>query len=165
MIRAAAKNFQDVASTIAMMKNRIHKSAGFSLVEIMVAMVIGLLGMVIMLQVYTNFEGQKRTTAGGDDAQNAAAIALSGLQNNIQQSGWDIASGVLGCNLTLPASGVLPARVVPIAPVVINPPINVIPLGDVNTDTLLIVYGTSNGGQEGSRLSSIAGGGSASTRS
>lgn len=145
------RNLQDAITAIFMMKNRRQKSAGFSLVEIMVAMVIGLIGIIIMLQVYSNFEAQKRITAGGDDAQNAGAIALYGLQRDIQQSGWGIsASGVLGCNLTLPASGAVPARTLAMAPVMINPAPSIIPLGDSNTDTLLVVYGNGNGGQEGS---------------
>lgn len=119
-------------------------SAGFSLVEIMVAMVIGLLGMLIMLQVYSNSEAQKRTTAGGDDAQNAGAIALYGLQRDVQQSGWGISStNLLGCNALLRAGVTLNA----IAPVTINHAS--ITGQDANTDTLVIVSGNSNGGQEG----------------
>lgn len=142
-----SRNLQDA---ISVRKNRIQKSAGFSLVEVMVAMVIGLLGIVVMLQIYSNFEAQKRTTAGGDDAQNTGAIALYGLQRDIQQSGWGIsATGVPGCGLTLPASGAVPARTIVMAPVTINPASGVIPAADANTDTLLIVYGNGNGGQEG----------------
>jgi type IV pilus assembly protein PilW len=147
------RNLRGVLPAIALMKNLMQKSAGFSLVEVMVAMVIGLLGIIIMLQVYTNFEAQKRTTSGGDDAQNAAVIALYGLQRDVQDSGWGIsASGVLGCSLTLPASGVIPARIIGLAPVTINPVATVIPAGDANTDTILVVKGNGNGGQEGDQV-------------
>lgn len=61
---------------------------GFTLVEIMVAMVIAMLGIVIIMQMATMFDAQKRTTTGGDDAQNTGAIALFGLQQNIQQAGY-----------------------------------------------------------------------------
>lgn len=77
-------------------------SAGFSLVEIMVGMVIGLIGMIVILQVFGLFEGQKRTTTGGDDAQNAAAIALFGLQHDIEQAGYGISDvSLFSCNLQL----------------------------------------------------------------
>jgi type IV pilus assembly protein PilW len=131
---------------------QVKKSAGFSLVEIMVAMVISLLGMLIMLQVYSNSEAQKRTTAGGDDAQNAGAIALYGLQRDIQQSGWGISSiNLLGCNAQLRA-GPPAVTLNAIAPVTINHAS--ITGQDANTDTLVIVSGNSNGGQEGDTVTS-----------
>lgn len=137
-------------TAIAWTKSSEKGSAGFSLVEIMVAMTIGLLGMLIMLQVYSNFEAQKRTTAGGDDAQNVGAIALYGLQRDIQQSGWGISSTrLLGCNLTVSAG---PTTDLAIGPVTINHAS--ITGQDANTDTLVIVFGNGNGGQEGDTVSS-----------
>lgn len=128
---------------------QLKESAGFSLVEIMVAMAIALLGMLIMLQVYSNSEAQKRTTTGGDDAQNAGAIALYGLQRDIQQGGWGISSiNLLGCNVLLRAGVTLNA----IAPVTINHAS--ITGQDANTDTLVIVSGNGNGGQEGDTVTS-----------
>ena len=53
-------------------------AAGFSLVEVMVAMVIGLLGIIVMMQMFSVFEGQKRTTTGGDDANSSGAVSLYG---------------------------------------------------------------------------------------
>ncbi|MFZ2302446.1 MAG: PilW family protein [Gallionella sp.] len=132
--------------------SQLKESAGFSLVEIMVAMAIGLLGMLIMLQVYSNSEAQKRTTAGGDDAQNAGAIALYGLQRDIQQGGWGISSiNLLGCNVQLRA-GPPAVTLNAIAPVTINHAS--ITGQDANTDTLVIVSGNGNGGQEGDTVNS-----------
>ncbi len=72
---------------------RSHRhEQGFTLVEIMVAMVIGMLGIIIMMQMSSMFESQKRTTTGGDDALNAGAIALYGLQQSAQQAGYCFAS-------------------------------------------------------------------------
>lgn len=140
-------------TAISWTKSSKKGSAGFSLVEIMVAMVIGLLGILIMLQVYSNSEAQKRTTAGGDDAQNAAAITLFGLQRDIQQSGWGISSvNLLGCNVLLRAGVTLNE----IAPVTINHAS--ITGQDANTDTLLMVSGNGNGGQEGVIVTSQFGG-------
>jgi len=76
-------------------------SAGFSLVELMVAMVIGLLAIIVMMQMFSVFEEQKRTTTGGDDALSSGAIALNSMQQDIEQAGWGLSSvRVLGCNIT-----------------------------------------------------------------
>ena len=141
-------SLQGAGIAVANLKNRTRRSYGFSLVEVMVAMVIGLLGMIVMMQVYSTFEGQKRTTTGGDDAQNAGAIALYGLQRDIQQSGWGVSAfNLIGCNVQLRAG---PVTLNSIAPVTINHAS--ITGQDTNTDTLLIVYGKGNGGQEGDNV-------------
>lgn len=129
-------------------QNLRRKTQGFSLVEIMVGMVIGLLGMIVIMQVFSVFEGQKRTTTGGSDVQNNGAIALFGLQQNIQQSGYGTATfNLASCNIALPSGGTVIA-----APIVINPAAAVIPAGDPNTDTLLVTYGNSNNSTEGDTI-------------
>ena len=65
-------------------------AAGFSLVEIMVGMVIGMLGLIIMMQVFSLSESQKRTTTGGGDAHSNGAIALFGLQRDLRQAGFGV---------------------------------------------------------------------------
>ena len=125
------------------------RHAGFSLVEVMVGMVIGLLGMVVMLQLFSVFEGQKRATTGGSEAQNSGAIALYGLQRAVEKSGYGLSAyRMIGCNMTLAATtnrGVITIN--NLAPVVINHA--AIPAGDANTDTLLIAYGNANSPLEG----------------
>lgn len=117
---------------------------GFSLIEIMVGMVIGLLGMLIVMQVFTASEGRKRNTMSGDDAQTNGAIALFSLRREIQHAGYGLSSPeLLGCNLQVRAG----LTINNIAPITINHPS--IPAGDTNTDTLLVMYGNSNGDSEG----------------
>lgn len=123
-----------------------RRTGGFSLVEIMVAMVIGLLGMIVMMQVFALFEGQKRTTSGGSEAQNTGAINLYTLQRDFQQAGYGVsAMNMLGCNVALP-SGITIGNM---GPLTINPASTVVASGDANTDTLLVFYGTSNSPTEG----------------
>jgi type IV pilus assembly protein PilW len=127
--------------------------SGFSLIEIMVGMVIGLLAIIVMMQVFAVSEQRKRTANAGSDAQNSAVIALDGIQRNIGQSGYGFAlTRLLGCNLQLPFGAP-----VPIAPVIINPPVAVIPAGDANTDTLLVSYGLGNDQPEGYNVLSQSG--------
>ena len=72
---------------------------GFSLVDIMVGMVIGLLTMLVIMQSYSAFEGQKRTTTTGMEAQENGLIALHALETDIRQAGYGmVASGALACN-------------------------------------------------------------------
>jgi type IV pilus assembly protein PilW len=121
--------------------------SGFSLVEIMVGMVIGMLGIIVIMQVFALFEGQKRTTSGGAEAMNTGAIALSGLSDDIRQSGYGfIATNLIGCDVVLRTGVTLKAM----APVTINSAS--IPAGDANTDTLVIAYGNSETLPEGNNI-------------
>jgi type IV pilus assembly protein PilW len=65
---------------------------GFGLVEIMVGLGIGMLAMVVVMQVFTQSEGQKRTTTGGADAQSNGAIALSMIERDSKMAGWGMAN-------------------------------------------------------------------------
>lgn len=121
-----------------------RRSTGFGLVEIMIGMVIGMLGIIIMMQVFALSEERKRTTTGGGDALTEGVMALYALQRDIRQSGYGIGDvKVLGCNMLLRAGVTLTAM----APVTINHAS--IPAGDANTDTLLVVYGNTNGSPQG----------------
>ncbi len=69
--------------------NKINfRQNGFSLVEIMVGLVIGLLATLVIMQVFSTFEGQKRTTSGNADAQTNGTIALATIQRNVQMAGY-----------------------------------------------------------------------------
>jgi type IV pilus assembly protein PilW len=137
------------------MSSRVHKThcneSGFSLIEIMIGLVIGMLGMLVIMQVSTIFESQKRTVTGSGDAQNGGAIALYSVQRDIQQAGEGISTlGLIGCNVLLRAGVTISAM----APVTINH--SSIPAGDANTDTLLVVYKGSNSPPEGNLITSQA---------
>ncbi len=123
--------------------------SGFSLVEIMVAVVIGMLAMIVMMQMFSVSEGYKRSTTGGADAQTIGAIALFGMQRDMRQSGYGIGNlNLMGCSLLLPTGLTLTN----LAPVIINPATTILPAGDINSDTMLIVYGNGNGSSEGDLL-------------
>ena len=131
-------------------------SRGFSLVEIMVAMVIGMLGILIMMQVFSVAEGQKRSTTGSGDAQSNGAMAIYSLQRDIRQAGFGFnALNALGCQLTIPAP--VTHALTQLAPVVINPPTTDVPAGDANTDTLLVTYARSLGAPEGDAITMVSG--------
>lgn len=131
-----------------------HATArGFTLVEVMVAMVIGMIGMIIMLQVFSAAEGQRRSTTGTGDAQGSGAIAMYTLQRDIRHAGFGFnALNVLGCSLALPAPA--SRTLAQLAPVVINPPPADVPDGDANSDRLLIAFGSGSGSPEGDVVTS-----------
>ena len=125
---------------------RRNKEAGFSLVEIMVGIVIGMFAIIVMLQTFSLFEERKRTTTGGSDAMSEGVMALYALQRDIRQAGYGVSAlDILNCPVTL--SGVS----IPLAPVTINPPTAIVPRTgiDANTDTLLVIYGNSEGQPQG----------------
>lgn len=63
---------------------------GFSLTELMVGMVIGLLATLAIMQVFTAFEGQKRSTSGNADAQTNGSVALYSLQRDLRLGGYGL---------------------------------------------------------------------------
>ncbi len=129
-------------------RRKAQRQAGFSLIEMMVGLVIGMIAVVVVMQVFALSEGNKRTTTGNDDAQTSGALALTALQRDIRQAGYGISDfAVIGCNVTiLPSGWTVPAM----APVAINPA--GIPAGDANTDVLMIGFGNSAGSAEGDRV-------------
>ncbi|MCO5108979.1 MAG: PilW family protein [Burkholderiaceae bacterium] len=66
---------------------------GVTLVELMVALVIGSLAVLVIQQVMAVFEGQKRTSSGGSDAQVNGAVALFSIEREIRQAGYGLFGG------------------------------------------------------------------------
>jgi type IV pilus assembly protein PilW len=73
---------------------------GMSLPEILAAVLIGLIGMIVIMQVYATSEERKRTTTGASDAQITGNIALFTLESTIRSAGFGMVSAdnnMLGC--------------------------------------------------------------------
>ena len=94
-----------------------HHNTGFSLVEIMVGMVIGLISTIIVMQVFATFEGQKRTTTGGSDAQTNGGVGLYTIERDMRMAGYGFADAT-GCALASSFNGTALAPLV-LAPVTI----------------------------------------------
>lgn len=78
--------------------HRRLRDQGFSLVELMVAIVIGMLSMLAVLQVFTTFEEQKRVSTGGSESLEHGAITLNMLSTRIAQAGFGMmVPNVLDC--------------------------------------------------------------------
>ena len=61
-----------------------RREAGFTLVELMVGLTIGMLATVVIMQVLSVFEAQKRSTTGTADAQTNGGIALYTITRDLQ---------------------------------------------------------------------------------
>jgi len=76
------------------------RQAGLSLVEVMVAVLIGLIGILIITQAYITGDRFNRSTLGEGGAQTNGLIALYNIERDVRLSGYGIAnSNVLGCGL------------------------------------------------------------------
>lgn len=93
---------------------------GFTLVELMIGMVIGLLSTLAITQILLVSEGQKRSTTSGSDAQIGGLLALDALRQSIQMAGYGFASArtSIGCPLEAKFNGTgvagFPANLVPV---------------------------------------------------
>ena len=121
----------------------------------MVALAIGMLASIVMLQMFALSEERSRTATSGGDAQSNGAVTYYQMQSNLARAGYGLNFPALfNCSATWQvASGSSIAKTVRIAPVTINPVDasggSLIPVGDPNTDTLLVMYGNSDSQPEG----------------
>lgn len=76
-------------------------ATGFSLVELLVAMAIGLIGTVVIFQVFAVFEGQKRTATSAGDAQQNGLLAMANIERDARMAGYGLTYvPLLGCNVS-----------------------------------------------------------------
>lgn len=144
------------------MRHHARRQNGFSLLETMVGLVIGLIATLVIMQVYATFEGQKRTTTGGADAQINGTLALYAIQRDAGNAGFglpvaDSAANALNCpvgtSIDPDGAGAIPA--LDIFPVTITD-------GGAaagNSDSIAFRFGagTFNVGTATTKISSISG--------
>jgi type IV pilus assembly protein PilW len=127
--------------------NRLPRSyqTGFSLVELMVGMAIGLLATIIVIQVMSVFDAQRRTTTGSADAQTNGGIALFSIARELKMGGYPLlplTDSALECTTTS-FNGVAPGAIT-LTPVSIT---NGVAAAGVNaSDRITIRYGNSQMG-------------------
>lgn len=76
-------------ATHRLMRSRAA-AAGFSLMELMVGLAIGMIAMMVIIQVMSFFEAQRRTTSGSADAQTNGGIALYSIARDLQMGGYPL---------------------------------------------------------------------------
>jgi type IV pilus assembly protein PilW len=80
--------------------NLRYRARGFSMVELLVAMLIGLIGTIIIFQVFEVSEGIRLSTTSGGDAQQNGAVALYVLEHDLRNAGMGFNDvGFAGCKI------------------------------------------------------------------
>lgn len=117
---------------------------GISMVELMVAMAISLIGTIIIFQVFEASEGIKRTTSSGGDAQQNGAIALYSIERDLRNAGMGFNDvPIAGCNIVgydsqrVPTDFPIAGATLLLVPVRISAGANA-----VTPDQLVIMYGS-----------------------
>jgi len=118
------------------------------LIELMVGMLISLICVLAIMAAFAVFEGKKRTTTSGDDAQQNGSYTLYELERQIRTAGSGLVQGksysVWGCPITALTSAAMPA---PFNNAALNLPATtqVIPVliasGGANPDVISVMSG------------------------
>jgi type IV pilus assembly protein PilW len=153
-------------STNAMKTSHRAQSAGFSLVELMVSMVIGLILTLAITSVMTSGESNKRSTTTLNDANQTATHISFLLDRTLRSAGsgfvqsWSAAAGggALGClvNASRDGTAILPrpsAIAAPFASVPLN--IRLAPVviqRETDSDVLTVMSGTAGFAEVGRRV-------------
>lgn len=163
----------DLSESNKMLRKSVYYQSGVTLVELMVALVIGLLVSLAIYNVMSLQEGRKRTTNSINDIDQSGAYGLYTLDKSIRSagSGFSNASSTsYGCKLNASLSGtqVLPAGTLPapfaavlaaiggsfrLAPVLI-----VNGVGQNSSDALITMNGTAGLGETSTSFTAIPAG-------
>src|SRR5512134_984868 len=77
-----------------------QRQLGMSIVELMVAVVISLIGVLVIFQVFAVNEGVRRSTTGGSDEQASGLLGLMLLERELRHAGFGMNDpDLVGCNM------------------------------------------------------------------
>ncbi len=115
-----------------------RRQAGMSLVELMVAMVISLIGVIVIFQVYAVNEGVRRSTTQGSDTQTSGLQALLRLERELRAAGYGINDfDLLGCTMAMWDNQAAPPNV----PNFALAPVRIVTNAGAAPDEIDIIYG------------------------
>ena len=120
---------------------RRRRASGFSLIELMVGVAIGLIGILVMFQMFALWDSHTRSTTAGGDAQVSGTLAMFNMERDVKAAGFGFgaaSSPFMGCNVQ--ANDVSPPRAFnfPLRPVTITVGAGGAP------DQISILYGNSS---------------------
>lgn len=143
--------------------SRRRHVAGFTLIEVLVALVISLLGALAIMQIYVGSEAGKRATGSLAEAQSGGLVALFSIERDLQQAGLGFMNlATLGCNVRSNLASnfnnisLQPVTIVPASASQTHPS-NLwgVSLGDANSDMIAIATGDASTMVEGA-LTTVA---------
>lgn len=129
-----------------------QKAFGFSMIELLIGVVIGLMTTLAITHVFSSFEGRKRMITSGNDAQSSGVLAMYYIQRDAQNAGFglplnnsnDPSPLLCPLNTSINQGGV----VMNLTPVQITD-------GGTGSDTINIRYGTSPSGGASMRATGV----------
>lgn len=85
-----------------MRRARVARAAGFSLVELMVSVVIGLLAVLFATRLMTDAERNKTAALGGSDSMQNGMLAMFSISGDVEQAGFGLNDPlIVGCDTVL----------------------------------------------------------------
>jgi len=133
-----------------------RRQAGLTLLELMIGMTIGLVGSLAIVQVFSQSEVHRRTTAGAADAQQAGTIASWRLMRDLRLAGSGLQHGqtLWGCPLQawrggatlLPRGGGWPAPFAAMPAALSLAPIAVLDGGGNAPDSIVVMSARTGAG-------------------
>lgn len=89
-----------------MMRACLKPARGFSIVELMVSVVIGLLALMFATRLIAGGEVNKQNALGGSDAMQNGVMAMFSISNDINQAGFGLNDPILvGCDTLMVDGG------------------------------------------------------------
>ena len=121
--------------------HQISRHRGFSLIELLVGLAIGLLIAYGVVRIYVASDGRNRNIGAKNDAQMAASLGAYALEQDIRLAGRGFSGAegdMLGCNLSVHVQDATPSTVAfTLAPLVITDG------ADGAPDEIRVFYGNS----------------------
>lgn len=77
-----------------------RSQTGLSLVEIMVGVLIGMIGIVVIFQMLATSEERKRTVSAGSDVQVSGIIGMTSLERDVREAGYGYSSAAYDAGVT-----------------------------------------------------------------
>lgn len=83
-----------------------RRENGFSIVELMVSIVIGMLALMFATRLIANAETSKQSSLGGSDSMQNGMLALFSITHDAAQAGWGLNDALItGCNTVFTDTG------------------------------------------------------------
>lgn len=122
------------------------RNRGFSLVEVMVGMVMGMIVLLVIMQAFSLAEGYKRTTTSGVDSQVNGMLALRTLEAEIRMAGYGLTgTGASTCpSINQYYNGTVTLNTIMM-------PVKLVD-GGTGSDTIEVLYSSSEAGAAPTRL-------------
>lgn len=124
-----------------------HTQSGLSLVEIMVGVLIGMIGIIVIFQMLATSEERKRSVTAGSDVQVSGIIGLTSLERDVRDAGFGFSSAAYDTGIT-PVMGCMvnaydTARPTPAFSYRLTP-VQIIQGAGAASDTIIVLRGNSN---------------------